>query len=691
MRPHPIWLKLPLLRWLLPFITGIFFQKFLAVTLCLLLLYTLFSLAALLFFEKLSLWLRFKFYYLGAIILQIAIVFTGMTITCLHDIKNSPYWYGNHFEKGDHLFIVIDKEPALMNHRVRVEVSVAAIEKKGKYMQATGSLYCYFPADKDSIPFKYGDRLWLIQPELQNIRAPDLPGKFDFRAYAALKNMYHQCYVRINTWHIADDKGGNRLNAALLTIRKRVIAVQNRFIGKHSSEAAVANALLIGYKNDLDRDLLEAYTASGVVHVIAISGMHLALVNLLLLKLLSWVRFSRYRYLSACINLTALWLFALLTGASPSVLRSAWMFSFVSLGSLLQRDAAAMNALAVSVFILLAADPKLIMDAGFLLSHLAVLGLLTLQKPFFHLIHFRNKWLLKTWEMLSVTLAAQVFTLPLCLYYFHQFPNYFLISNLLVIPLSTLILFGCILLIIVSGFNFPAVLLGKLLHELIAFMNSAVNLFSRLPGASSKGISIGWPQMMLLYLCILFFCFWRYGYGKKQLFAAMVCLLFYFFFFIYRDLVVGRQKKLLLFQHKAQSGLSFVEGSDLVIRMEKRVQISEKQILEPLKDFFHVKKSSILSLPTCTQMKLGKYKIYKLDSLCFPSPDRTHRGISVVWLTHNCKMKINQIKDLYHPDCIVMDGTNKMWKIEQWQKDCDSLFLRHHSVPQQGAWIQDVE
>ena len=261
------------------------------------------------------------------------------------------------------------------------------------------------------------------------------PGGFNYKEWLFRNEITHQLYLAKGSWVMLPNKKSNEyLQVLQQKIRNRL---QQNITGKQ--EKAVAAALLIGYKRDIDSDLMKAYSNTGVIHVIAISGLHLGLIYGLLIGIFNWVPGSTIKKWAAPpIMLLVLWGFALLTGAGPSIVRAAVMFSFIIIATMVKQNSSILNALAASAFFLLLIHPFYLWDIGFQLSYAAVLSIVLYQKNIFDRIYFKYKWMQACWQLNAVTLSAQVLTLPLVVYHFHQFPNYFLFSNFIVVPLSVL-------------------------------------------------------------------------------------------------------------------------------------------------------------------------------------------------------------------------------------------------------------
>ncbi len=218
-------------------------------------------------------------------------------------------------------------------------------------------------------------------------------------------------------------------------LRKKILGIIDRYITA-PGENGLAKALLIGYRDNLDRDIITAYTNTGVIHVIAISGLHLGLIYALLAYLLK--SFQKKNYLSTYRSIfiaAFLWIFSILCGASPSVLRSALMFTCLLAGEALHKENHTANALAASAFLLLCFDPMLLWDIGFQLSYAAVGSLLIYNRWISRLYSSGNTFLSFAWNSVSTSISAQILTTPLILYHFHQFPVLFVLSNLIAVPL----------------------------------------------------------------------------------------------------------------------------------------------------------------------------------------------------------------------------------------------------------------
>lgn len=373
----------------------------------------------------------------------------------------------------------------------------------GKSDHPEANILLYFRKDSLLKLPVYGSRIGFIkQPEeIKNIPAFK---EFDYKKYCALKNIYYQVFLKPGEFIVLPGNRINRLDDFLFRVQKWVVNIIQKYIpGK--KESGLAEALLIGYKDDLDKALLQSYSNTGVVHVIAISGLHLGLIYGLLKYIC--VPFSRKRwgsFIKPVIIISGLWLFSLLAGGSPSVLRSTVMFTFIVVGECISKRSYIYNSLAASAFFLLCYDPHWLWDIGFQLSYFALTSIVIFMKPVYHLIITKNKIIDAVWKLNAVTIAAQILTTPVCIFYFRQFPNLFLITNFIAVPASSFILGGEILLCLVSFLPEVSIPLGRALALAIRFMNSSIEWLGSFPFSATTGIELSFIQLLIIYIILLY-------------------------------------------------------------------------------------------------------------------------------------------------------------------------------------------
>lgn len=436
-------------------------------------------------------------------------------------------------KRNDHLIVLSDsakayravivEAPQEKTKSLRCVLEVYSIWTGDNWVSAKGLVNTYVDLEKGA-GLKYGDLIYVNgSPTLTT--PPANPGEFDYKSYLVYNGIHHQQYVGDNyelTGHKAPSWFLEKANML------RNYCVQQ--ISSHISDPyarGVTLALVLGVKDDLDDELVRAFSATGAMHVLAVSGLHVGIIYAIVFLLLKRLGLSKrkYRWVLATASVLILWAYAFLTGLSPSVLRAVTMFTFVAFGRALSRHSNIYNTLAASAMALLCYNPYLIMSVGFQLSYLAVFGIVYLQPKLYALIEVRHSILDKIWAITCVSIAAQLATAPLSILYFHQFPTYFLLSNLFIIPAAFVILINGLILLITSAISFLAVPLAWLLTKIITIVNSLVIWISSWPGSTLNEIYFSildtWIIYAILVCLILTIARRRFQYLKYAFLMAV--------------------------------------------------------------------------------------------------------------------------------------------------------------------------
>lgn len=686
------WKEAPFVRLLVPFLAGILIQWYghtnavagwgLLTGSCISLFVFSFS----------GLSLQFSFHWIYGCSIHCLIAAAGMLITYHNDIRYHPKWASKYYSVGNTIIASIEEPLSEKKHSYRTLASVQAIIRSNGVMKAMkGNVLIYFEKDSLSSLVQYGDQLIFFK-SLQPVKNSGNPGSFDYLQYCAFRNTYHQVHLQQGEYITMKIKNENVLKKFLFEIRANVIAILKKYIPS-SKESGLAEAMLIGYKDDLDKNLVQSYAATGVVHIIAISGLHLALIYWLLNLLTKPLdKFKRARYVKPLIIISGLWLFSLAAGASPSVLRAALMFTCLVIGNNLYRKTPIYNSLAASAFLLLCINPFWLWDAGFQLSYAAVLSIVLFMKPIYNCCYFRNKAIDQCWKLMSVTLAAQILTTPICLYHFHQFPTLFLFTNLLAVPLSSLILFGEILLCAVAWLPFAAEAIGWCLLQSIRFLNNFVELAGRLPFAVWPGIQISWWQTFLLYGCILFITLWWFYKNKRALLSGLLALFLFMVLRTYSFHLAYNQQKLIVYNVPRMQAIDFIAGRNYFFRGDSAL-IQDEQLKN-----FHLTPSRILHRITPVDslnglstfenvFVLGKTSVLLIDTALPRQKPARKINVDIIIISKNAAVKINDLHNSFECQQIVIDASNSWRRIKQWKEDCKRQSIRCHAVSEEGAFV----
>ena len=693
----PVWKKAPFLRLLIPVAIGILLQWYIRFSRDQILLAGVCFIIAFAAFQFLPLIIRFKFQTLQGFFINLILIVLGSFLTYQKDTRHNQNWFGYVYHDSDYIVATINEPLLEKNKSYKAEAVVENILHNDAVQNTTGKIIIYFEKDSsNSTLLKYGDGI-LINKNLQPIKNSGNPGAFNYERYAAFHQIFYNVYLKKNDWVLLDGKNINLFQQFLFTSRQNILNILKKYLQGHDDQLSIAEALLIGYTQDLDKDLVQAYSNTGVVHIIAISGMHLGLIYIMLLWIFKRIPFiKRSKIIKAIFILSGLWIFSFLTGGGASILRAAVMFSCLIIGENFERKTSTYNSLAASAFILLCINPFFLWDVGFQLSYLALLGILIFQKPIYHLLYIKNKYLNYVWELISLSTAAQILTFPICLYYFHQFPTVFLLTNIILVPLSTVILFVEIFLVALAWIPFVALYIGKLTWWLVWVMNKIILWFNSMPYFLWDKVSSTLLSTLSLYGFVLCAGFWLLNKSKIAFKWSLYMLAIFALLIAYGSWKTTGQQKLIVYNVPQHQSIDFINGNTYKFIGDS--VLSEDGMLQN----FHLKPARIAlqlnkKVDSLTALYENKYfflfndkKILLIDQPLVFTPASHKINVDYIIISKSPKLYIPQLAKVFNCTQFIFDGSNSLWKIAKWKKDCEQLHLRSYSVPEQGAFVVDL-
>ncbi|WP_206366960.1 ComEC/Rec2 family competence protein [Sphingobacterium sp. SGG-5] len=413
-------------------------------------------------------------------------------------VKTRPAVQSDYFAAidADHYIGQIADEPVVRQKSIRFPLHVQSAQQAGHVTSAQGILMVTIArSDSLKISLKYGDII-AVANRIKEVPPPHNPHEFDYKAYLANKDVWFQCFLSTEQYQLLSHDGGNFLVATALRARKTLMDKFDVYL-QNEKAFQVVSALIFGHRSQIDSDTLQAFTDTGTVHVLSVSGLHVGLVFGFLNFLFGWLDRRRYgKIIRSTIILLSIWSYVVLTGMAAPILRAGIMISFFLLSTLIGRKQVPLNTLAASAFFILLYAPKSLFDVGFQLSYLAIAGIVLLY-PYMKQCYLpANTYLAWIVEYSYVSIAAQLFTLPVVLYYFGQFPTYFLFGNLFIALPSTAIMYVGLTLAL-CPFHIVNIYLGKLLDMLLAFSIAGLEWMTDLPFAVIRGIA--WPPLLVVF------------------------------------------------------------------------------------------------------------------------------------------------------------------------------------------------
>jgi competence protein ComEC len=434
----------------------------------------------------------------GVLILLFLFILGFQLIYLGRDDLHTKY-FGNFWKGKQKATIQILDIPKQGNSYLITRAKVLAVDRNDNVV---GDVYVLIKSNDFSESIKVNDIL-NVDAQLAKPLEPANPYQFNFKQYLFNKHLYHEIFIRRENLVSINSKSSLNVYEHIKHFRERLINWVKQF-NFSKEEFSVANSLLFGYTGDLTEDIFNNYSNTGVMHVLSVSGLHVGIIYMIINMFLQWVDASmttRFRHF--LIIASVLWFYAMLSGMSPSIVRSAFMFSILKLSESFNNRTGSFHTFFACLFAMLLYDANYLFDVGFQLSFCAVYGILYFQAKFKSWFTFTGKYQLKIFELLSITIAAQITTIPISLYYFHQFPNYFIITNAVIVPLSSLVMIIGLVFISVSAIPYIGNICFYIFKGSIFFMNKVVAFFDCLPFSSVKGIYFDTFYLILMSTSII--------------------------------------------------------------------------------------------------------------------------------------------------------------------------------------------
>ena len=683
----PIYTVAPLLRFVWPLMVGILLQWYQPMPLGWLLAASIGLVVVLV----IIMWLQKASTIWFGIWFHLVFGLAGCWLVYLQNPANSPHFIKHAYKPGQQYMAVLVEPPLPKAITQKAEAEVWLMAANGDFKRTVGKAFIYLPPS-DSLEggqVSYGQAIVARKP-LRPIVNSGNPGAFNFEEYTALHGIYYQVFLKPGEFTVVPGFNGSKFWQHLYGLRAWVLQVLQDYLPNKVS-AGVAEALLVGYRADLDKTLVEQYANAGVVHIIAISGMHLGMIYLVLQLLMApLLRSKAGKWPAIVFILCFLWGFALLTGAAPSITRAAVMFSAITIGKAGERNYNLYNALALAAICLLVSNPFALWNAGFQLSFAAVLSIALFYKPIFRLWRPRHRFGSLLWNLTCVTLAAQICTLPFAIYHFHQFPVWFLVANLIAVPLSTIILYGLLILLACSPFKLLAQWLGSVLSRLIEYLNGFISWVGSQPTAIVDNIYYTIPHTLLLAGTMAAFAWWWLKQKTTGFWLGSLLLL---------CLVVARwvwlipraqQQQMTVYNVPRYGAIDFWQGNHYQFVGDSALAV------EGFASNFHLKPGRIMA---------QAYKPLQTQSISSKNYLITWQGHRIIWLRQPFRYRYsrpvqadvaiiggqfrgmpNKVLQFVKAPVIVLEASVPAYKMQQWQTAADSLHLRLHSVALQGAF-----
>lgn len=563
------WHHIPVLRLLLPLLLGVCSALYAPLTISLALGLIFGSCIVYVIVSKTKrVALAYHGQWIFGVLLHIPIWAFGHVLIILHNPVNQRQYFMHHADSTTVFQCRLTAPPVEGDKSIRLDVQMQWQLQETTASAVRGSSIIYVRKDS-TLPctLQYGDVL-LVRSIFQQPDPPKNPGAFNFSRYLQQQGIHHIAFATQADFIVTGQQDAKWQWTYIFAARNYFHAVLDRYFQEDDIKT-VGEAMVIGSKTRIDAEMKQAYANTGTMHILAVSGLHVGIlyaVIVFLLRPVTWLHKNKHGRIVLCLLLLVIiWWYACLAGLSASVNRSAVMFSFLSLGKLWERESNTFNVLFASMLVLLVADPYCITQAGFQLSYLAVGGILFFQ-PFF-MRAYRPKWRITkyVYELLTVSIAAQFATLPVTLFYFHQFPNYFLLSNLLAIPISFVVLIAGLALFAFGNVTAIAPLIAKFFGWSMTLMNGSIVAVDKLPHAVTDAVYFSIWSLCFAYAFIFVFGGWLVLRSSRWAIGALFLWLCVLAERQFHFITEWQSSRMVIYSTKDHPLISYQSGAETIL------------------------------------------------------------------------------------------------------------------------------
>lgn len=502
----------------------------------------------------------------------------GASWQALRSPRNDSFHASRVGSAEGYWLVEVDAVNSTSSRAVRADAGLIGRKDGSSLQPVNGRVLLTLLRDDPHQAIAKGDRLVIEGSVAPITRVPD-PGGFDRRAWAASRGIAHEMLGGPGRWHLAGHAW--RWTEVFDGLRTRIGAWLEES-GLSQSERALVKAMVLGERDELDSDRRDAFVRSGTIHVLAVSGMHVGLIYMVLTFVSGWWgKSTRARWIRGLLVLLALWFYAGLTGASPSVLRATVMFSLFTVAGAARQRTDHLNSLFAASLVLLLWDPGMLLQASFQLSFLAVLGIILFLRPIEQLWS-PHSWLLrKGWSLAALSLSAQALTTPVSLYLFKAFPTWFLPANLIVVTAVGFAVYGGVALLLFHKVPLLGMAITELLTVLLGVIDRSTSFFAGLPGAY-PAIRVEFIDMILLYVVVLALgAWWRWHWGGAR-FLSFVSIAVLLVHWSIRAHEAGERTTFVVYDQPGGLLAGMVNGRELVVVASADSLLIEAPVLAKL-------------------------------------------------------------------------------------------------------------
>lgn len=615
------------------------------------------------------------------ICLNMVLAACGWILCYYQDVRNNAQWFGN--IKADAYAARITDEPVEKDKTWKLELAVVNAINDKQTQTTTGNAFAYVYKDENQFPFHEGDTI-LLPANWQPIKSAGNPFEFDYAKYCSRNNLFYQQFIALDDVMLYNNGSPDDITWIRRT-HKWCMAQLEHYI-EDIPTLGLIQAILIGDEANMDPEIRQAYSETGIIHIVAISGSHVTIFFVLITFLLGWIKHKKYHWLKYIIALPLVWAYVLMAGAPPSAIRAAIMFSILAIGFALQKTPNSLNQLLATAFILLCVQPMWLYAVGFQLSFLAVLSLILFYRPVYQLYPATNIITKTLWGTIAASLSAEILVAPLVIYYFHLFPAMFLLANVAAYFFMGIILLLGMLIVACSSFVSVAGFLAGITVSVVGIFNKLVFLFQELNPVSFRFLDIKSYELVLILLMIAGFAVYFLHKKKTALFTGLTTACLLMLSFCVDEWQVLRQKKLVVYNIGRTNHIELIEGKyHTVIHTDTSVSNKKKgYVLKPAHTGWHAWKNKEKALPEI--FKIGNETVLILNQ---PGSTTSRFPVDYVVINYPAKpTESEQIQTVFTPKKIIIGNISRR-AAEKWALLSGNNHMTIHTTALDGAFIAE--
>lgn len=611
------------------------------------------------------------------LLLHLFLFTTGLSLSHIYDDRNDISWYGRSIDDHATYLAVATGPPSEKESSWKVPVQVVAKTANNKAAIVTGNAFLYLYKDDQPLSFHSGDSI-LVPGNWIPIRNAGNPFEFDYAAHCRRNNIFYQQFCSVHEVRLY---GKSNQAVAPITIRAHnwCMSQLEHYIPDPKT-MGLLQAMLLGDEVNLDPELRDSFSQTGIIHIIAISGGNVAIFFIVISALLWWMKDKRHLWLKYAIALPLVWFYVIMAGSSPSAIRAAVMFSLLACGIILQKNNNSLNQLFATAFILLFAQPAWLYSLGFQLSFVAVLSLILFYKPLYKLYIPANKMLRTLWSVVVASAAAEILVAPIVVYYFHSFPLLFLVANVAAYIFMGAVLILGIAIIALSWLPAVATSIGIATTALVTWFDNIITWLQHFNPSALHFLTIGTVELVLIYVFITGISVFSLRKVKPAMYVASTAVFLLILSFGYDQWLWSHQQRLVVYNASHATRIELIRG--------KQYKVLASDIATNDKIAYAITPAHInwQSLSRDTSAAAHSYTINgKTVLLLRDTAAVAHADYLLV--TSRTKYNASQLKQRYSPGLVVLGNTMSRREQTEFCEECKQAGLNVHAVSQMGALI----